>query len=385
VTVTQWFRIAGLLASGIALPYAVAGCGGRHTDVADAAPPPAVVDHEDGGNTFRVEKPERFALATATVRQVTPTLTVTGVVSPDVSRSVPVVSLASGRVVELRVRLGDQVTRGQLLLRVQSADATGAIADYRKAQADDTLARTQLDRARELYDRGAIARKDLEVAQDAAEKSAVDVQNTTERLRVLGIDPTDTVKAGSIVDVVAPVSGTITEQNVTTAAGVKTLDNSPNLLTISDLSRVWVLCDVNENDLASVRVGDTAEIRVAAYPNDTLSGRVSNIGAILDPNLRTAKVRVELPNPKLLRIGMFATATFHGQTREARVVVPASAVLHLHDRDWVYVSKGGDTVERRLVVAGPMLPGNLQEIVSGLDGGQRVIADALVLQTTVEQ
>lgn len=384
---TRPTRVVWNLIRALIIPCLLTGCG--HGDaaatVAAAAPPPATVEHENDGNVFHVDKPERFPVVTAVVHKTTPTLAVTGVVSPDVSRSVPVVSLASGRVVDLRVRLGDYVRRGQLLLRVQSADATGAVADYRKAQADDTLAKAQLARAQELYERGAIAKKDLEVAEDAAAKSAIDVQNTAEHLRVLGISPGETVKGGSVVDVVAPVSGTITEQNVTNAAGVKTLDNSPNLLTISDLSRVWVLCDVNENDLPNVRVGDTAEIRAAAYPNDVLTGRVSNIGAILDPNLRTAKVRVELPNPGLLRLGMFATATFHGQKEETHVAVPAAAVLHLHDRDWVYLSREGGTVERHEVVAGQMLPGKMQEIISGLEPGQRVIGDALVLQTTVEQ
>ncbi len=125
------------------------------------------------------------------------------------------------------------------------------------------------------------------------------------------------------MSIVAPESGVITEQNVTAAAGVKTLDNSPNLFTISDLSRVWILCDVNENDLHAVRVGDTAEIRADGYPEQVLDGHVGNIGAILDPNLRTAKVRVELANPGLLRVGMFVTATFQGQQKETRVTVPA--------------------------------------------------------------
>ena len=174
-------------------------------------------------------------------------------------------------------------------------------------------------------------------------------------------------------------------RSVTNAAGVKTLDNSPNLLTISDLSRVWVLCDVNENDLAAVRVGDAAEIRVTAYPDRVLTGRVGNIGAVLDPNLRTAKVRVELPNPGLLRIGMFVTATFHGEKKERRVAVPATAVLHLHDHDWVFVATSAGMFERRSVVTGATLPGNLQEILSGLEAGERVIANALVLQSTVDQ
>ncbi len=378
-------RAIGIGFAAVTALLPLAHCAGAQADAAAGAPPPAIVDHDSNGSAFRVDRPDRFPLATAAVGETTPTLTVTGVVNPDVSRAVPVVSLASGRVVDLRVRLGDHVARGQLLMRVQSADATSAIADYRKAQADDTLAHSQLDRARDLFERGAIARKDLEVAQDAADKTAVDLQNTAEHLRELGVAEGEGIAVGSVVSIVAPASGVITEQNVTAAAGVKTLDNSPNLLTISDLSRVWILCDVNANDLPSVRLGDAAEIRVEGYPDRVLNGRVGNIGEVLDPTLRTAKVRVELPNPGVLRVGMFVTATFHGQRKEPCVTVPAAAVLHLHDRDWVYLATGVDTFERRLVVAGPVMPGNLQKIVSGLDAGQRVVAHALVLQSTVEQ
>jgi len=375
----------GSISLFVLVPCLLSGCSGGRVDASAGAPPPTVVERENGASTFHVDNAQRFGVVTAVSRRSARTLSVTGVVTPDVSRAVPVVSLASGRVVDLRVRLGDQVRRGQLLLRVQSADATSALADHRKAEADDSLAQTQLERARDLYERGAIAKKELEAAENAEAKAAVDVQNTTERLRVLGVKPDDSVKAGSIVDVVAPVSGVITEQNVTPAAGVKTLDNSPNLLTIADLSRVWILCDVNENDLAAVGVGDAADVRAAAFPDSVLTGRVSNIGAVLDQTLRTAKVRVELPNPGLLRVGMFVTATFHGQQMQTRVAVPAAAILHLHDHDWVYLVAGVDTFERREVVTGAMLPGNLQEVVAGLTSGARVVANALELQTTVEQ
>jgi membrane fusion protein, heavy metal efflux system len=188
-----------------------------------------------------------------------------------------------------------------------------------------------------------------------------------------------------IVDVAAPASGVVTEQNVTTAAGVKSLDNSPNLFTISDLSRVWIVCDVYENDLPAVRVGDTAEVRLAAYPDRVLTGRIDNIAAMLDPTIRTAKVRIEVRNPGLLRIGMFVTATFKGLATETRAVVPATAVLHLHDRDWVYVPVARDRFERRAVAGGPMLAGNLQELRSGVRPGEQVIANALVFQNAVEQ
>ncbi len=380
-----------LVSAAFACALALSACGRvQGSSGSDSgAPPPAPVEQEGDGGIFRVDHPERFPIAVATAVKTAPTLTATGVVSPDVSRAVPVVSLASGRVVDLRVRLGDRVQKGQLLLRIHSADAAAAAADYRKAQADDALANTQLERANVLFERGAIAKKDLEVAQDAAAKAAVDVQNTAERLRVLGIDPTAPANGG-VIDVVAPVSGVITEQNVTPAAGVKTLDNSPNLFTISDLSRVWIVCDVYENDLPNVRIGDRADIQVAAYPGRTLTGLVDNIAPILDPAIRTAKVRIEVTNPGVLRVGMFVRATLRGRSEDVHAAVPSAAILHLHDREWVYVPvqtvQGRNGVfERREVVSGPKRPGNLQEVTNGLDPGDRVVANALVLQNTVEQ
>jgi cobalt-zinc-cadmium efflux system membrane fusion protein len=362
----------------------VGGCAARGSTGSDTgAPPPAVVEHEDESNALRVEHPERFKLATATAHDAAPQLSVTGVVNPDISRNVPVVSLAAGRVVEVRARLGDQVHQGQVLLRIQSADVAAAFADYRKAVSSRVLADSQLERANALLERGAIAKKEVDVAQDTADKARVDVENAMERLRVLGVDPSQ--PPTPVVDVIAPTSGVITEQNVTNAAGVKSLDNSPNLFTISDLSTVWIVCDVYESDLPAVQVGDTAEIRLTAYPDKVLKGRIDNIAPILDPTIRTAKVRIQVPNPGILRVGMFATATFRGRATETRPVVPAAAVLHLHDRDWVYVPAGNGQFERREVLGGPMLGGNMQELRSGLRPGEQVIADALVLQNSAEQ
>jgi len=367
----------------IAALVACASCARGSAQTESGAPPPTVVEDEGNTSVVRVDHPERFPLVAASLHRAAPELSTTGVVSADVSRAIPVVSLASGRVVDVRVRLGDTVRKGQLLLRIQSADVAGAFSDYRKAVADETLARTQLERAQVLFDRGAIAQKDLEVARDTEDKAVVDVQTAAEHLRLLGV-PTDRPPSG-IVDITAPESGVITEQNITAAAGVKSLDNSPNLFTISDLSRVWILCDVYENDLASVRVGDRADIHVAAFPNAVLTGRVGNIGPILDPSIRAAKVRIEVANPGALRLGMFVTATFHGQTLEERAEVPATAVLHLHDRDWVYTPTPDGRFVRREVVAGASLAGGQQEIVSGLTPGDRVVSNALVLQNTVEQ
>ena len=359
----------------------LAGCGDRKADPKAEAPPPVTVEREQDLNVFPVDHPEQFPLVTAVSHESTSQLTVTGTVAPDITRSVPVISIATGRVVELHARLGDTIKKGQLLMRVQSADMSAAFSDYRKAVADEQLARTQLERSTLLYDKGAISLNELQVAQDTADKAKVDVENSTERLRVLGgnID-----HPAAIVDVRAPVSGVITDQQVTNAAGVAGL-GSPNPFTISDLSYVWILCDVHENDLPNVHVGETAEIRLNAYPSQLFTGRISNVLPILDPTIRTAKVRIEVRNPGLMRVGMFVTATFHGLKKETHTVVPASAILHLHDRDWVYIPDGEKKFRRLNVVAGASLPASSQEIVSGVQPGQRVVSNALVLQSTVEQ
>jgi cobalt-zinc-cadmium efflux system membrane fusion protein len=374
------FVSAGL---GLALSVLLTGC---ERDVAAKNPqledPPATeVEHAQDGVLVEVDHPERFPMATATRHASAPELNVTGVVSADIARSVPVVSMASGRVVEIRARLGDSVQKGQLLMRVQSSDLAQVFSDYRQAVAEEKVAVAQLARSRILFDKGAIAQKDLELAHEIEEKADVAVDTAIERLRILGADKDH---PSILVDIVAPASGVITDQQVTAASGTQGLA-SPSAFTISDLSRVWVLCDVYENDLALVTLGEQAEIRLNAYPNTVLNGRISNIGAILDPNIRTAKVRVEVENPGMMRLGMFVQAKFRGQQTQVRAAVPSSAVLSLHDRDWVYVATGANTFRRVEVRSGQMLPGGRQEILSGIRPGDRVVADALLLESTPDR
>lgn len=368
--------------------FLLGGCGEKpKPDPAAEAPPPTTVETTGDVNIVKVDHPAQFPTVAAGKRSDAGTLIVTGTVTPDVARNIPVVSLASGRVVEINAKLGDTVQKGQLLLRVQSADISGAFAAYRSAVADETLANTQLDRAKLLYDKGALAQKDLEVAADTEVKAKITVQNALDQIHVLGADVDH---PGSTVDILAPASGVITEQNVTAAAGVKTLDNSPNLFTISDLSTVWILCDVYENDLNSVHVGEHVDIRLSAYPDRLFEGRVGSIGPILDPNTRTAKVRIEMANPGMMRVGMFVDATFHGSQNRTDAIVPADAVLHLHDRDWVYEPSGADTFRRVEVTGGAIVPSpdgksKVQVITAGLAPGDKVVANALEMQNTVEQ
>jgi len=357
-------------------------CGGKAGEAKDGAPPAAKVENEQDVSVLQVDHPQQFPLVSAAAYLAAPALSVTGTVSPDVSRTVPVISIASGRVAEIRARLGDVVEKGQVLLRVQSSDIASAFSDYRKAVADEGLAAKQFERAQDLYDKGAISLNEMQVAQSAEEKAKVDVETARERLHVLGADQDH---PAAIVDIKAPISGVITDQQVTNAAGVQGLSGS-NPFTISDLSNVWILCDVYENDLKNVHVGETADVTLNAYSDRKYSGKISNIGPILDPGIRTAKVRIQVRNPDhLMRVGMFVTATFHGQTKVEYASVPAAAILHLHDRDWVYVPAGGNKFRRLEVRAGNMLPDKMQEIREGIKPGQQVVSNALVLQNTVEQ
>lgn len=364
-----------------ALTLIGAGCSSGRANPQQEAPPPAPVEPELDSSNFKVDHPERFPLATAVSYLASPALNVTGAVQPDITRAVPVPSLASGRVVELKARLGDEVKKGQVLLRVQSSDVSGAYQTYLKTVNDERLARVQLERAQILFDKGAVAKSALEQAETADNDAKADLTAANEQLRLLGIDKEH---PSGIVDIVAPTSGVITDQQVTNASGVQGL-SGPNPFTISDLSYVWVICDVYENDLDAVHVGETADIRLNAYPNQVLKGRISNILPILDPNIRTAKVRIEVKNPGLLRIGMFATATFYGKHPETHASVPASSILHLHDREWAYVPLGNGHFRRVEVRSGKMLPDKQQEVVSGIKPGDQVVVSALNLQNTVEQ
>lgn len=368
--------VLGVLLAGLSV-----GCNRDKADQKAEAPPAAVVVPEMDANNLKIDHPEQFPLATAGEYRAAPEMNVTGVVSPDITRTVPVISLATGRVIEIRARLGDVVKKGQLLLRVQSNDIAGAFADYRKAVSDERLANLQLERAKLLFDKGAVAKSALEAAENAEDDAKVTLETALEHLHLLGVDQNHPT---GIIDIHAPASGVITDQQVTNAAGVQGLAG-PNPFTISDLSYVWIVCDVFENDLDAVRVGEPAEIRLNAYPDKALNGRVDNILPTLDPSLRTAKVRVEVANPGIMRIGMFVTATFHGKQPELHAAVPASAILHLHDRDWVYVAAGGSRFRRVEVKEGAAFAGGMQEILSGIEPGAKVVQNALVFQNTVEQ
>jgi cobalt-zinc-cadmium efflux system membrane fusion protein len=330
-----------------------------------------------------MEHAERFSIVEVESRKTVDEINVTGVVTPDVNRSVAILSLSGGRVVDIKARLGDDVKKGQLLLRIHSPDLAAAFSDYQKAKADELLASKQLERSETLYERGTtIAKKDLEAAQNAEDKAQVDVKTARDHIYVLGGDPDH---VSPIVDVRSPISGTIVEQNVTGGAGVRSLDNSPNLFTVADLSRIWVLCDLYEDAIPRVHIGDTAKIRLNAYPDRLFNGRVSNISRVLDPNTRSAKIRIELDNHNgLMRSGMFITAEVHSGKSLERPVLPTSAIVRLHDKNWVFMPLGGNQFRKIEVETGPAAGDNFQQILEGIKIHDKVVVNALQFSSASE-
>ncbi len=333
-------------------------------------------------NVFAVDHPELFQTVKVESRDLPKELNANGTVQPDINKTIHVTSLGSGRVVDLKARLGDHVNKGQVLLVISSPDLSAAMGDYQKASADEALAGKALDRAQLLYARGALAQKDLEVAQNADDKAKTDMKTAESRLRVLGGDP---AHPSTMIDLRAPVAGTIVEQNVAGFEGIKSLDNTPNLFTIADLGTVWVVCDVYENDIAVVNIGDPAEVHLNAFPGRDFKGRVSDVSRVLDPNTRSAKVRIVLPNNDgSLRPGMFAVASFRSRKQAPHLVVPSSAIMRLQDKDWIFRRESANSF-RRIEVHSSGLSDGLQVIEQGAKAGDELIANALAFSTAAAE
>jgi cobalt-zinc-cadmium efflux system membrane fusion protein len=375
------YRIAAPL---LLFALSFTGCKQEKASPSAEAPPAAQVEEVGGSNLVHVDGAGRFSLVQVFTQPVRSKIQVTGSVNPDVSREIPVLSLANGRVVALHVGLGDYVHKGQLVMEVQSPDVSTAFDAYLKAVNNEHLATVTLDRDNLLFNKGAIPKSQQEAAQNGEDDAKADLIAAEQQLKILGVDKNH---PGENVRIYAPATGVIIAQNVTAsgAAGI-TYAGAAGSLTIADLSHVWVICDVYENDLANVHLGQHADITLNAFPAKTFSGTISDIGAQLDPNLRTAKVRIQVENPEhLLRIGMFATAILEGSHAEQRTVVPANAVLQLHDRSYVFEPAGNGTFKRVLVKTGETLPNNLLVITAGVQPGDQVVNNALDLENAAEQ
>lgn len=308
-------------------------------------------------------------VATVSVQTVQNEVAVPAKVQADPDRVVHVYPPVSGRLVSLKIRPGDAVRQGQVIAILQSSDAAGARSDYQKAKIEAARSSQAEKRAALLLQHEVVSQKDYEDAKAQAETAQTDLARAEQRLRMLGLSSTSN---SDEVAVKAPRSGIVLEIGAATGELSKSLDNASSIATIADLSLVWVVGDLYEKDLSPARRGSPAKITLAALPDKSWSGTISNISDVLDPNTRTLKARVVLPNPQhMLKPEMFATMHLVGHKQEL-MTVPTTAVLHEGSDTFVMVKKSDGTYEKRNVTIANTTS-DKTEIASGLRPGEMIV------------
>ena len=358
-------RVAVLAALGALL----GGCGG--TPAPDAATPPVEpVVHRGALRSVPDASPLRKALQVAAVSEqsVQRPITVPGVVEADPARLIKVVPPVSGRIDKLYQRLGDAVKVGDALFTLDSADLAQAWSDAGKAQAALTLAQHNLERQQELSRAEIAARKDLQQAESDQAQASNEAQRTKARLSQLGTAWGR--GSGRQYTLRSPIAGHVID--LTGAQGGFWNDTNAPIMTVADLSTVWLSASVQEKDLAAVFVGQTATIALNAYPGESFSGTVRTIAQVLDPDTRTVKVRVVLDNALgRLRPGMFASVVFSGPAHSG-TVVPIAALVQDGFNTRVFVEQAPWVFTPRVVKTGARV-NDLIEITDGLKAGERIV------------
>ena len=349
-----------------------AGCGRD----ARAAPPPPPAALPPGEVKLQAV-PEFVRVAPVEVSSATVATEATGKVAFDEGRVSRVGAPVSGRVTELRVQPGDRVRKGQPLLVIASPDAESAVADYVAARADAALAERNLERARRLLADQAVPQKEVQQAESDATKARAARARALGRLEVLGIPPDDPGARPSRYLLRAPIDGVVVDRPANPGMEVRADSGTP-LVTVADLSRLWVLADVYERDVARVTAGGRAEVRVAAWPGKVFEGKVTYVGDVVDPQSRTVKVRVEVQNPDhKLKPEMFARVALAGAAAAPALTVPSQAVLSDGAASAVVVARGDGRFERRTIEAGPEHEGRVR-VLAGLAPGESVVVDGAI-------
>lgn len=366
-----------------------AGCGSKQEAAVQAAKPVVPVS-KPGQVTIPPDSPQLSQIKVEAVESaVVPVGVVTapGKVEANANRLSHVVLPLTGRVNSVLVKIGDFVRQGQAVLTVESSDADAAVSAFLQAQAAVTQAKSavakaqaDLDREKDLYEHGAVPQKEVlnaqavhVQAQAAVEQALASLEQARRRVQILGIS---TTAFGQRVTVSAPISGKVMEMSVVN--GEFRNDLSAPLLTIADLSSVWVTSDVPETAIRLVKTGEPVKIELSAYPGETFRGRVTLIGDTVDPQTRTVKVRAELANPDgRLKPEMFGNIQLADQTEE-RPTIPAGAIIATDGKAlvWRELSKG--VFEKVAVTTGTQVGGRVA-ILSGLSPKDRIVTDGVML------
>lgn len=303
----------------------------------------------------------------------------TGTVEFNADRVARILPPVAGQVQDLRLNVGDDVRRGDTLFVLSSRDVASAIADHLASQRDLELSEKTYAMTKDLFDHDAASRISLQQSENDLAKARAKVAQTAEVLRVLGFDDRAIANGAllSRVPVRAPIGGTVTERTITNGQFVGA--ESTPLLTIADLSTVWVQADVFERDLHRIAAGQKAEVTTAAYPDDRFRAEVARIGAVVDPQTRTAKLRFVVANPgRRLKPGMFTTATLEVRGGAPALTVPAKAVFVENGHTYAYVQTGFAEFVRRAVDTMPSV-GDRVRVTRGLSAGDRIVTDGVLL------
>jgi membrane fusion protein, heavy metal efflux system len=304
----------------------------------------------------------------------------TGKVQFNDDRTVRILAPLPGQVVDFHLGVGDSIEKDQLLFSIKSREVAALVTDYLESQRDLDLAQKTYNMNKDLFEHQAASRISLQQTESDLAKANANVARAAESLRVLGIDPQQAAKDGglrSLVPVRSTMAGTLIERNLTPGQYVQA--DSTALLTIADLSTVWVLVDVFERDIHLVQVGQRVQVVAAAYPNGRFPASVERISDKVDPDSRTLKVRLLVSNPKfLLKPEMFITSSLELNGGGAALSVPAGAVFTEDGKSYVFAAINDRRFERRLIVAAPDAEGRLR-VTSGLRAGDRVVTDGAML------
>jgi membrane fusion protein, heavy metal efflux system len=359
----------------LGLTFALMGCGSGQAPLSSSP-------QADSDNTEYIA-PDSKGIQTQVVQtsSIPQYLDLPAHIEADPTRVVHVFAPAGGRIIEMNVRAWDRVTKGQTLATLESSDLARAVADYRKALADNQVKQKALARSADLIAHSAISEREYQQAQADADQAKAEVSAAREQIQVFGMDPDH---ASTQLVVKAPRDGIVLESGGAAGEFSQALSAPSPLFTIADIDSIWALGDIYERDVSSVKTGQQVEVTLNAYPDEHWSGRVGVVSDTVDPATRTLQVRVILPNPDArAKPGMFGTVRILRSTASG-IVVPAAAVLREGNDSYVFVGKGEGRFERRSVQIGPSR-GNTLGILSGVKPGETIVTQGALLLRSAGQ
>ncbi|RWY48055.1 efflux RND transporter periplasmic adaptor subunit [Mucilaginibacter gilvus] len=312
---------------------------------------------------------------TAKTTQMKDELSLSGEVSFDDNKVVKVFPFTSGQVMEVKVSLGDKVSRGQTLAVLRSADVAGNYTDLTSTKADLAISKRQLEQAEYLYKNGISSERDYTEAKENYNKAVASNSKVKQQIAINGGG--NTSASGSLV-IKAPGDGYIVEKNITAGNFIRP-DNSSSLFTISNMKDVWIWANVFESDIAKVKKGYDAKITTLAYPDKVFTGKVDEVSSVLDPDNKVMKVRIALQNKDmLLKPEMFTNVLITNKEATSSVAIPASAVIFDSSKNFVVVYHDKCNLQVHEVSVIKTVD-NITYISSGLKPGDKVISKGQLL------